>query len=205
MCMFVQTLIAFSGLHQWYNNNESDNNTANSEFPKTKTYRGPVKLVWEDGQQVMRPDLEGAANGTPGQLQESYSVAKNLDDNSVINETDIKQFESLKSDEEKYNMVKGMITGVERVNNPPFHIGSYVHGEFRSIKHILKDLIQQKKIWLDPKSGNIFEYGYAIENKLIKFPCKYCSRVLFSEDVTDQTCRTFTHGQKTVVLLDKIR
>lgn len=54
----------------------SDNNnttTNNSEFKsKTKTYRGPVKLVREDGQQVMRPDLEALANGTPGQLQEHY-------------------------------------------------------------------------------------------------------------------------------------
>jgi hypothetical protein len=79
-------------------------------------------------------------------------------------------------------MVKGMITGVERVNNPPFHIGSYVEGDHRSLKHILKDLIEQRKIWLDPKNGNIFEYGYAIENKLMKFKCAYCSRVLHSED-----------------------
>jgi hypothetical protein len=162
----------------------SDNTAAaNSELPN-KTYRGPVKLVWEDGDQVLRPDLEAAANGTPGAFElSSYSVAKNLDDNSVISETDIKQFESLKSDEAKYNMVKGMITGVERVNNPPFHIGSYVDGEYRSLKTILKDLVQQKKIWLDPKTGNLFEYGWAIENKLIKFKCMYCSQVLFSDDM----------------------
>lgn len=163
-------------------NDNADNNSTPSASSELPRYRGPVKLVWEDGQQVMRPDLEAIANGTPGALQQSYSVDKNLDDNSVINETDIKQFENLKSDSEKYDMVKGMITGVERVNNPPFHIGSYVHGEFRSLKTIIRDLIQEKKIWMDPKSGNLYEYGYAIENKLIKFPCKYCSRVLFSED-----------------------
>ncbi len=104
----------------------------------------PVKLVWQDGQQIMVPDLDAVANGTPGafELSSSYSVYKNLDDNTVINETDIKQFESLKSDQEKYDMIRGMITGVERVTNPPFYIGSYVNGEFRSLKTILKDLIQ---------------------------------------------------------------
>ena len=119
----------------------SDDNTNTNN---SKIFRGPVKLVWQDGQQIVVTDLDAVANGTPGafELSSSYSVYKNLDDNTVINETDIKQFESLKSDQEKYDMIRGMITGVERVTNPPFYIGSYVNGEFRSLKTILKDLIQ---------------------------------------------------------------
>jgi hypothetical protein len=173
--------IEYSDLFTMTNDIAIDNN--NDSPLISKTYRGPVKLVWENGEQVLRPDFEAAVNGTPGDLELSYSVAKNLDDTSVISETDIKQFESLKSDEAKYNMVKGMITGVERVKDPPFHIGSYVDGEYRSLKTILKDLIEQKKIWLDPKTGNIFEFGYAIENHLISYKCMYCSQVLFSNDM----------------------
>ena len=52
-----------------------------SEFSNnSKMFRGPVKLVWVDGQQVMRPDLKKVEGGKPGQLQESISVDKTLDD-----------------------------------------------------------------------------------------------------------------------------
>jgi hypothetical protein len=47
--------------------NDSSNSTASStEYPQ---YRGPTKLVWEDGQQVMRPDLEAISQGTLAKLE----------------------------------------------------------------------------------------------------------------------------------------
>ena len=60
----------------------------------------------------MRPDLETIAQGTPGALQ-SYFVPKTIDSLDVISETDEIQFSKLKTDDQKYDMVKGMITGAE--------------------------------------------------------------------------------------------
>ncbi len=155
-----------------------NNNTTNSEFPKT--YRGPVKLVWEDGQQVMRPDLEAIANGTPGQLQESISSVANKTLDDVISKTDEIQFSQLKDDHAKYDMIANMVSGIK--HRSELFTSYYVKGEFRDLKMIIKDLIQQKKIYLDSKTGNLFEYGLAIRNHLLKFKCAYCSRVLYSED-----------------------
>jgi hypothetical protein len=123
-------------------------NTANSNSPKQHT--GSIKLVWVDGRQIMQPDLEALSKGTPGSVQ-SYFVSKTIDDYDVISETDIKQFESLKSDEEKYDMVKGMITGVERVNNPPFHIGAYVKGDPRPQP-------QQEELWFGGYKGGMLRW-----------------------------------------------
>ena len=41
-------------------NDDADNNStpASSELPR---YRGPVKLVWEDGQQIMRTRFRGGS------------------------------------------------------------------------------------------------------------------------------------------------
>jgi hypothetical protein len=119
----------------------SDNNTTNSEFPKT--YRGPVKLVWEDGQQVIRPDFEAAANGTPGALQQSFIATKTLDD--VVSAADEKQFSQLKNDDQKYNMIVNLVSGVD--HRSELFTSRYVHGDPRDLKDILKDLIDQKKIW----------------------------------------------------------
>jgi hypothetical protein len=100
-------------------NSNSNSTTTSAEFP---TYKGPVKLVWEDGQQVMRSDLEAVAQGTPGALQ-SYYVPKTIDSYDVISETDEIQFSKLKADDQKYDMVKGMITGAEtKTENPPFKV-----------------------------------------------------------------------------------
>jgi hypothetical protein len=170
--------------------NNNDNNISSSNT--RNEYRGPVKLSWVDGRQIMRPDLESVSSGSHGALQ-SYFVGKTLDD--VISETDETQFSKLKDDIARYQMVMNMITGVETKTNPPFRVtdgdGGYVHGEYRDLRTILIDLIEKKKIWLDPTSGNIFEYNYAIREKLIKFPCRNCSKVLYSEE--ERTRHSYSH------------
>jgi hypothetical protein len=89
-------------------NSNSNSTTTSAEFP---TYKGPVKLVWE-----------AVAQGTPGALQ-SYYVPKTIDTYDVISETDEIQFSKLKADDQKYDMVKGMITGAEtKTENPPFKV-----------------------------------------------------------------------------------
>jgi hypothetical protein len=169
----------------------SDNNTANSEFPKT--YRGPTKLVWEDGQQVMRPDPEAISQGRPGLLQQSYSIGnKTLDD--IISSSDIEQFENLTYDEEKYQFISNMITG-EGSNSPNQLFSScYVKGDPRSLIQMLEDLLSQRKIYLDPSSGNLYSYEFAIKEHMISFPCRNCSKVLFSEQ--ERTRHAFSHMQQ---------
>jgi hypothetical protein len=138
----------------------------------------------------MRPDLEAVAQGTPGALQSSYFVPKTIDDYDVISETDEIQFSKLKTDSEKYDMVKGMITGAEtKTENPPFKVsdpyvnadGEYVNdGEYRGLKTILQDLINKGKVWLNPKDGNIYEMQFALQNRMISFHCAYCSKILYN-------------------------
>jgi hypothetical protein len=63
----------------------SNNNTTNSSTTTIdnegeeqiigKPYTGPRKLAWVDGQQIMVPDLDAIAQGTPGALQDSNSVS----------------------------------------------------------------------------------------------------------------------------------
>jgi hypothetical protein len=108
----------------------------------------------------------------------------------VISEADEIQFSNLKTDDQKYDMVKGMITGVEtKTENPPFKVsdpyvnadGEYVNdGEYRGLKTILQDLINKGKVWLDPKDGNIYEMQFALQNRIISFHCAYCSKILYN-------------------------
>jgi hypothetical protein len=43
--------------------NDSSNSTASStEYPQ---YRGPTKLVWEDGRQIRKPDLSSSFLSPP--------------------------------------------------------------------------------------------------------------------------------------------
>ena len=124
------------------NTNSSNSSTIDKEQIIGKPYTGPRKLAWVDGQQIMVPDLEAVAQGTPGALQ-SYFRPKTIDDYDVISETDEVQSSKLKTDSEKYDMVKGMITGVE--TNPIFKVsdpyvnadGEYVNdGEYRGLKRM---------------------------------------------------------------------
>jgi hypothetical protein len=141
----------------------------------------------------MKPDLEALAQGKPGKLQESYSIGnKTLDD--VISSSDIEQFESLANDEEKYQFISNMITG-EGSNNPNQLFSSrYVKGDPRSLIQMLEDLLSQRKIYLDPSSGNLYSYEFAIKEHMISFPCRNCSKVLFSEE--ERTRHSFSHIQR---------
>ena len=168
--------------------NANNNNSTAEFFP---TYKGPRKLVWVDGRQVIQPDLEAIAQGTPGSLQ-SYFVPKTIDSYDVISETDEIQFSKLKTDEEKYDMIKGMITGADKERNPIFKASErYVDGEYRSLKTILQDLIDKGKVWLNPKDGNLFEINYAIDRKMIPYPCPNCSRISYSPE--EKRRHYFTH------------
>jgi hypothetical protein len=158
--------------------NDSSNSTASStEYPQ---YRGPTKLVWEDGQQVIRPDFEAAANGTPGALQESFSSVANKTLDDVVSAADEIQFSQLKNDDQKYDRIVNLVSGVDHPSQ--LFTSRYVQGDPRDLKDILKDLIDQKKIYLNQKDGNIYRYDLAIERHMISFKCPYCSKVLFSED-----------------------
>jgi hypothetical protein len=171
-----------------------NNNNTNYDIDEEligKPYTGPTKLVWENGIQIRKPDLDQS----PPPSNHQFTYQKTLDD--IISETDEIQFSNLKTDEEKYDMITGMITGVnERQTDPPFKVSesSYVDGEYRSLKTILRDLIDKRKVWLDPKDGNLYEYGYALQQKMIKFPCMYCSKVLYSEE--ERTKHAFSHMQQ---------
>jgi hypothetical protein len=174
------------------NTNSSNSSTIDKEQIIGKPYTGPRKLAWVDGQQIMVPDLEAVAQGTPGALQSSYFVPKTIDDYDVISETDEIQFSKLKTDDQKYEMISNMITGVDKQRNPIFKASErYVDGEYRGLKTILQDLIDQKKIWLNPKDGNLFEMEFALKNRMISFHCRNCSKVLFSE--TERTRHSYSH------------
>jgi hypothetical protein len=103
------------------NINNNNSSTIDEELIG-KPYKGPIKLVWVDGRQIMQPDLEALSQGSPGYLQQqqTYFVSKTLDD--VVSETDEKQFENLKSDSDKYLMITNMISGVETKTDPPFKV-----------------------------------------------------------------------------------
>jgi hypothetical protein len=171
----------------------SSTNTSNSTAEFFPTYKGPRKLVWEGGQQVMRPDLEAIAQGTPGSLQ-SYFVPKTIDSLDVVSETDEVQFSKLNTDSEKYDMIKGMITGAETKTDPPFKVSDpFVGGEYRELRTILHDLINKGKVWLNPKDGNLFEYTYAVANRMISFKCQYCSKISYTPE--ELRLHGFSHQQ----------
>jgi hypothetical protein len=146
--------------------------------PSNNTFRGPVKLEWENGEQVLKPDLEAAREGRSGAFQESFTANKTLKD--IISSADEEQFSKLENDDQKYNRVVNLVSGVK--HSSELFNSRYVHGEFRSLKEILKALIDQNKIFLNPKDGNLYQYDLAIEHKLISLKCMYCSAVLHSED-----------------------
>lgn len=94
------------------NDNANNNSTLASSSSTTTElprYRGPLKSVWEDGQQVIRPDFEAAANGTPGALQQSFIANKTLDD--VVSDTDEIQFSKLENDDQKYDRIVNLVSG----------------------------------------------------------------------------------------------
>jgi hypothetical protein len=160
------------------NDNDNSNSTASSltEYPR---YRGPTKLVWEHGLQIRKPDLSLLPTTNSGRAGKEFEYQKTLQDS--ISKSDETRFSQLKDDESKYQFISNMITGEGSNSLGLLFPIRYVHGDPRSLIQILEDLIEQKKIWLNPQNGNLYSYECAIKERMISFPCRNCSKVLFSE------------------------
>ena len=96
----------------------------------------------------------------------------------------LNQRQQEESDEEKYDMIANLIIGIN--NRHELFTSYYVKGDPRDLKMILRDLIEQKKIYLNPKDGNFYRYDLAIQEKMLSFKCQYCSAVLYSADERDK-------------------
>jgi hypothetical protein len=169
----------------------NDNNITDSDFtgiPKIRT-----KVVWEDGRQIRKPDLSSTFSTTSTNNIREFKYQKTL--NEVISDSDKTRFSKLQNDEEKYQFISNMITtgGEGNNNNSPNLLfpNRFVRGEFRSLDTILENLIEQKRIWLDPQNGNLYSYEFAIKEHMIPFPCRNCSKVLFSEN--ERSKHSLTH------------
>jgi hypothetical protein len=167
--------------------NDTNNNSTIDESLIGQPYKGPVKMVWNDkGQRIQVPDysFDGSASNaanSPAFSSPSYVYQKELKD--VLSEEDKARFKNLRTDEEKYDFVRGLIGGT--VDTQEHHlwnpeIACFVHGERRPLEDVLQDLIDRKKLYMD-LNGNLFLMSYAIQERMIKFPCAYCSVVLFSD------------------------
>jgi hypothetical protein len=174
--------------------NDNSNSTASSltEYPR---YRGPTKLVWEDGRQIRKPDLSYSfllsnnSVATTTNSAREFKYQKTL--NEVISDTDKTMFVKLQNDEEKYEMISNMITG--EGNNHPNQLfpDRFVHGDSRDLISMLEDLIKQDKIYFNPQDGNFYTKEYSISHKMRSFNCRNCSKVLFSEE--ERTRHSFSH------------
>jgi hypothetical protein len=177
--------------------NKNSNSTASSltEYPR---YRGPTKLVWEDGRQIRKPDLSyslspnSSSSLTTNSARGEFKYQKTL--NEVISDTDKTRFSKLPNDEERYQMISNMITG--EGNNHPNQLfpNRFVHGDPRDLISMLEDLVKQDKIYFNPQDGNFYTKEYSIEHKMRMFPCRNCSKVLFSEE--ERTRHAFSHMQQ---------
>jgi hypothetical protein len=179
------------------NDNDNSNSTASS-LTKYPRYRGPTKLVWEDGRQIRKPDLSyslspnSSSSLTTNSAIGEFKYQKTL--NEVISDSDKTRFSKLQNDEDKYEMISNMITG--EGNNSPnllFPI-RYVHGDSRDLITMLEDLIKQDKIYFNPQDGNFYTKEYSISHKMRSFNCRNCSKVLFSEE--ERTRHSFSHIQQ---------
>jgi hypothetical protein len=156
----------------------NDNNITDSDFtgiPKIRT-----KVVWEDGRQIRKPDLSSTFSTTSTNNIREFKYQKTL--NETISHVDKKRFKELPNDDEKYQMISNMVTGED--SNKPYQLfpSRFVKGEFRTLIQILEDLIDKHKIYFDSNSGNLFTFDHAIKERMISFPCRNCSKVLFSEN-----------------------
>jgi hypothetical protein len=120
-------------------------------------------------------------------------IIKTLKD--ILTEEDKTRFKNLRTDEEKYDFVRNLIGGT--IDNQTEHhlwnsdIAAYVNGDRRPLEDILQDLLNRKILYMDPITGNLFLMSYAIQEHMIPFPCRYCSRVLYSEK--ERTNHTQSH------------
>ena len=86
-------------------------NTTTMTTTSTKTddslYKGPVKMIWKDGQRIQVPDYEllndpaASIASTSSPSASSYIYQKTISD--VISEEDKTRFKNLRTDEEKYD------------------------------------------------------------------------------------------------------
>jgi hypothetical protein len=171
--------------------NNNNNTTTNTDNNSTTTmtddslYKGPVKMVWRDGQRIQVPDYD-ALNDPPASSNATanfspYVYKKTLED--VITSSDKFQYDRLKTDEERYAFIRNMITGIDSTNYQLFdweigNGGTYVERDFRSLDTILQTLVNNKKIFLDSESGNLYHFKYAVDNNLARMKCNYCSTII---------------------------
>jgi hypothetical protein len=159
----------------------SNNTTKNDN--DTTLYRGPVKMEWRNGQRVQVIDYDALSDPVAASAvsSPSYVYKKTLED--VISSTDKFQYDRLKSDTERYAFIRNMITGIDINKYPLFdheigNGGTYVERDFRSLDTILQTLVNNKKIFLDSESGNLYHFKYAVDNNLARMKCNYCSTII---------------------------
>jgi len=117
----------------------TSNNNSNSidESKLGQSYMGRTKLICKDGQRIVVPDLEAYSNRfvpTPITNNNNYTTIKELKYektlDQVLSSTDKFQFDRLKTDEQRYAMIKNMIIGLEQYPLFNSEIGSYVERDF---------------------------------------------------------------------------
>jgi hypothetical protein len=150
-------------------------------------YRGKTKTIWNDkGQRIQVPDLdsnsiEALASANSSASSSPYVYQKTVED--VINSTDKFQYDRLKTDTERYAFIRNMITGINSNTYPLYDHeigggGTYVERDFRSLDTIIQTLVNNKKVFLDTESGNLYHYKYAVDNNLARVKCAHCSTVV---------------------------
>jgi hypothetical protein len=146
-----------------------------------------TKTIWQNGRQIQVPDYDrlndpaASSASTSPASSSPYVYKKTLED--VISSTDKFQYDRLKSDEERYAFIRNMITGIDSNTYPLYDHeigggGTYVDRDFRALDTIIQTLINNKKAFLDTKTGNLYRYRYAIDNKLAHVKCNYCSTII---------------------------
>lgn len=157
----------------------TSNNNSNSidESKLGQSYMGRTKLICKDGQRIVVPDLEAYSNRfvpTPITNNNNYITIKELKYektlDQVLSSTDKFQFDRLKTDEQRYATIKNMIIGLNQYPLFNREIGSYVERDFRSLDQILRNLIKEHKVFLNPEDGNLYSFQYAIDHKMIEYP-----------------------------------
>jgi hypothetical protein len=166
-----------------------NNNSTIDESRLGQIYAGKTKTIWNDkGQRVLVPDLDSnsveaiaSANSSAAASSSPYVYKKTVED--IISSTDTFQYDRLKSDADRYAFIRNMITGIDSTGKYPLFDddigggGIYVERDFRSLTTIIQTLINNRKIFMD-KSGNLYHYEYALDNKLIRMNCPHCSAVI---------------------------
>jgi hypothetical protein len=163
-----------------------NNNSTIDESRLGQIYAGKTKTIWNDkGQRILVPDLDSnsieALASANSSASSAYVYKKTVED--VISSTDRFQYDRLKTDTDRYAFIRNMITGIDTSKYPLFDAeigggGTYVYGDNRSLMTIIQNLVNSKKVYPDSKTGNLYHYKYALDNKLILVNCPHCSKVI---------------------------